>query len=99
MRMTVITTLTAALLAGTAVGAHAQSGAGPGGAAATGAADVSGRQGGAGPNGGASGGAASNAAQARVGAVQGVTGEAQKPVAGATGPDGAGAVQGAGAVK
>ena len=74
MRTMVITAFTVSLLAGVAIGAHAQTGAG-------------------------SSGAASDAAKARVGAVQGVTREVPKPAAGATGPGAAGAVQGAGAGK
>jgi hypothetical protein len=98
MRTMVITAFTVSLLAGVAIGAHAQTGAGSSGAAATGTAGMSSNRGDAGPN-SASGGAASDAAKARVGAVRGVTGEAPKPAADATGPGAAGAVQGAGAVK
>ena len=95
MRTMVITAFTVFLLTGVAIGAHVQTGAGSSAAATAG---MSGQQGNAGPN-SASGGAASDAAKARVGAVQGVTREVPKPAAGATGPGAAGAVQGAGAVK
>lgn len=98
MRTMAVTAVTAFLLAGGAAVAHAQAGSGPNGAATTGAAGVSGHRGGAGPN-GTSKGTASGAAKARVGAVQGVAREAQKPAPGATGQGDGGTVQGAGAVK
>ena len=91
MRVMIGTAITVTLLAGAVVGAHAQTG---GGSSSTPNTSATSAQAGA-----ANSGAASDAAKARVGAVRGVTEEVPKPAAGATGPDAAGAVQGAGAVK
>ncbi len=84
------TAFTVALLASGAVGAQAQTE--PGSSGTPGAGPASAQAGATG------GGATSGAAKAGVGAVQGVTEEAQKPATGAGQKD-IGAVQGAGAAK
>jgi len=89
MRTMAKAALAAILLAVTSV--HAQTGPG------TGTAGTTADHGPSSPN-GTPGGATSGAANARVGAVQGVTG-AQKPATGTAGPSDKGTNQGASTVK